>query len=65
MNVVGVPVELAVVAAAQELEVGGDHPQRLGEVVRGDVGELLELRVGALEVAGALLERALGPAALA
>ena len=62
MNVVGVGVELAVVAAAQQLQVAGDHAQRLGEVVRGDVGELLELGVGALELARAVLQRALGGA---
>src|SRR5215217_6531909 len=56
---VGVRVELAVVAAAQQLQVARDHPQRLREVVRGDVGELRELRVGALE-----LRRTLGHLAL-
>ena len=48
-ELVGVLVDPAVVAAAQQLQVAGDHPQRLGQVVRGDVGELRELGVGALE----------------
>ena len=42
---VGALVELATVAAREELGVADDHPQRLLEVVRGDVGELLELGV--------------------
>ena len=61
---VGVVVELAVVAAAQQLQVAGDHPQRLGEVVRGDVGELRELGVGALELGGPHRHLALLPARL-
>ena len=40
-----------VVAALQQLAEAGDLAQRLLQVVGGDVGELLELRVGALEVA--------------
>ena len=47
-------------AALEQLQVAVDHAQRLGEVVRGDVGELLELGVGALELARVLGQRALG-----
>ena len=43
-ELVRVRVEPAVVAAAQQLEVARDHPQRLAQVVRGDVGELLRAR---------------------
>ena len=53
-ELLGLVVELG--AALDQLEVGPDRAQRLGEVVRGDVGELLELAVGALEVAGAIGE---------
>ena len=42
---VGVLVELAVVAAGEQLDEPGDHPQRLLKVVRGDVRELLEVLV--------------------
>ena len=42
---VGVGVELAPVAVGQELHVAGDHPQRLGQVMRGDVRELREITV--------------------
>ena len=38
-----VGVELAPVALTDEVEVAGDHPQRLGHVVRGDVGKALEI----------------------
>lgn len=47
---VGPLVELAAVAALQQLAEAGDLPQRFLEVVRGDVRELLEFGVGALEV---------------
>src|SRR5262249_52747798 len=53
---VGVRTELALVAALEELDVGPDHAQGLLKVVRGDVGELLELRVAALERRRARLE---------
>ena len=45
---VGALVELAVVAALQRLAEARDLAQRLLQVVRGDVGELLELGVGAV-----------------
>ena len=54
-ELVGVVVELAPVAAGEELGVARHHAQRLLQVVRGDVGELLELRVRADE----FVERAL------
>ncbi len=47
---VGLLVELAAVAALQQLAEAGDLAQRLLQVVRGDVGELLELGVGALQL---------------
>ena len=43
-------VELAAVAALEHLGEARDLAQRLLQVVRGDVGELLELLVGALEL---------------
>ena len=47
---VGARVELASVALLEQLAEARDLAQRLLQVVRGDVGELLELGVGALEV---------------
>ena len=49
-ELVRVRVELALVAARQQLHVARHHAQRLGEVVRGDVGELLQVGVRALEL---------------
>lgn len=46
---VGIRIQLAVVAATEELGVGRDHPQRLLEIVRGDIGELLQLGVRACQ----------------
>ena len=43
-------VELAPVAPRQELRVAGHHAQRLLQVVRGHVGELLQLAVGARQL---------------
>ena len=43
-------VELPLVAARQQVDEARDHPQRLGEVVRGDVGELLEFLVRAAKL---------------
>ena len=56
---VGALVELPLVAALEHLGEARDLAQRLLEVVRGDVGELLELLVGALELAGLLDQRPL------
>ena len=47
---VGARVELPAVALLQQLAEARDLAQRLLEVVRGDVGELLELGVGAAQV---------------
>ena len=55
-ELVRVRVELAAVAARQQLHVARHHPQRLREVVRGDVGELLQVGVRALELGRAALE---------
>ena len=49
-ELVGVCVELALVAARQELGVRGHHAQRLLQVVRRHVGELLELGVRARQL---------------
>src|SRR6185437_12306579 len=51
-ELIGVAVEPAGVAPLQELRVAGDHPQRLLQVVAGDVGELLQSGIGAAEVLG-------------
>ena len=53
---VGPLVELAAVAPLQELAEAGDLAQRLLQVVARDVGELLEVAVGPLQVAGLLVE---------
>ena len=45
---VGLGIHLSPIAIAQQLQVAGDHPQRLLEIVRGHVGELLQVLVGAL-----------------
>ena len=50
---VGPRVELAAVALLQQLAEARDLAQRLLQVVRGDVGELLELGVGALQLRAA------------
>ena len=55
-------VELPRVAALEHLAEARHLAQRLLEVVRGDVGELLELGVGALERRGLLLDLRLGRA---
>ncbi|HEX8244749.1 MAG TPA: hypothetical protein VF541_14680 [Longimicrobium sp.] len=49
---VGLLVQLSVVAPGQELRVAGDHAQRLLQVVRGHVGEALQLGVAALQLGG-------------
>ena len=53
-------VELSRVAALEHLAEARDLAQRLLEVVGGDVGELLELGVRALEREGLLLDLRLG-----
>ena len=62
---VGVLVELPLVAPRQELGVIGDHPQRFLEVVRGDVGELLELLIRSRELLVLELDDAFRQLALA
>ena len=58
---VGARVELAAVALLEQLAEARDLAQRLLEVVRGDVGELLELGVGAPQVGlGGAQRRELG-----
>ncbi len=47
---IGPGVQLATVAALEELGEAGDLPQRLLQIVGGDVRELLQLGVGALQV---------------
>ena len=49
-ELVGVLVQLALVAPRQQLHVAGHHAQRLLQVVRGHVGELLELGVRARQL---------------
>src|SRR5713226_9240325 len=44
-EVVGVGVELALVALLDELHVARDHPERLLQIMRSNIGELLQLRV--------------------
>ena len=59
-ELVGVVVELALVAARQQLRVARHHAQRLLQVVRGDVGELLELGVRARQLVLLGAQRRLG-----
>lgn len=59
-EVLRVIVELVVVTPRDELGVARDHPQRLLQVMRGDVGELFQLLVRARQIGGGLLERILG-----
>ena len=57
-ELVGVGIELLVVAPLHKLQVAGDHAQRLLQVMRGHVSELLELLVALLQrgrVAGKFL----------
>ncbi len=56
-DLVGLLVELPAVAAPEQLDEAGDAAQRRQQVVRGGVGERLQLLVGALELARAALER--------
>lgn len=53
---VGALVQLLAVAPLEELGEAGDLAQGLLEVVRGDVGELFELGVGAPQVGRLLVE---------
>ena len=64
----GLVVELVAVLPLEQLAEVGDLAQRLGQVVRGDVGELLEIGVGPREVFAALQQhgpRTLDPRELA
>ena len=49
-------VELVAVALLEQLAERGHLAQRLLQVVRGDVGELLEFGVGAPQLDGLLVE---------
>src|SRR6266496_415664 len=57
-------VHLPGVALLEELHVARDHPERLLEVVRRDVGELLELRVRPRQRVRLFPQRVLGGGAL-
>jgi hypothetical protein len=52
-------VEPASVTAPEDLDAARDAAQRLLQIVRGDVGELLELDVRSPEIVGRGLELAL------
>ena len=49
-ELLGGRVELVAIAPLQQLRVAPDHPQRLLEIVRRDVGEALELFVRAVQL---------------
>src|ERR1700691_4886495 len=55
-ELVGVAVELVLVAALQQLAIARHHAQRLLQIVRGHIGELLEFGVGALQFGGVLFD---------
>ena len=64
MNSSAFCVELAVVAAFEQLAVAGYGPQRFLQVVRGDVGELLELGIGARQLGRGAVQGVFGGFAL-
>ena len=49
-ELVGVGVQLSLVAPGEKLRVAGHHPQRLLQVVRSDVGELSQFLVRAVQL---------------
>ena len=49
-ELVGVGVQLALVAPGQKLRVAGHHPQRLLQIVRGNVGKLPQFLVRAVQL---------------
>ena len=53
-------VQLCAVAPLQELAEAGDLPQRLLQVVRGHIGELLQFVIGPREFGGVGVDRGLG-----
>ena len=61
---VGLGVQLSLAAVLQQAHEPGHHPQRLLQVVRGHVGELLQVLVGAGQVLGRLPQGLLGPLAV-
>src|SRR5260221_3708868 len=63
-DLLGVAVEPVAVATLYQLRIARHHAQRLLQVVRGDVGELLELGIGALELVVRLRQRHRGALAL-
>ena len=60
---VGLLIQSTLVPLGQQLHVAGDHAEGLLEVVSGDVGELLELAVGAGQLLGPLGQRLVRPGA--
>ena len=49
---IGVTVQTALVSFGQQAGVGGDHPERFFEIVRGGIGKAFQLRIGAGELLG-------------
>lgn len=62
-ELVGFGIEFLAVALSEELDVAGDEPEGLLEVVRGDVGKLLEVAVGAFELGEGGVEALFGESA--
>ena len=58
---VGLLVQLAAIAFRQQLGVGGHHAQRFLQIVRGHVGELLQVAIGAGQFLDLLGQRFLRP----
>ena len=56
-------VELVAVPLLQQLAEGGDLAQRLLQIVRRDIGELLEFGVGPAQLLGLFVQRRLAPTA--
>lgn len=64
-KLVGILIQLAFIAVGKQLGERHDRPERLLEIMRRHIGELLQLRVGALQVIGIPGERLFRPFPLA
>ena len=53
-------IELVAISFFEQLAEGGDLSQGLLQIVRGDVGELLEFGVGSSQLVSLLVERRTG-----
>ena len=63
-QLVGPGIQLTLVTLLENLHAAGHGPQRLLQVVRGDVGELFQVEVGAGQFVGGFPQFRLGTLAL-